>query len=287
MPLLGAHVSIEGGVHNALERGMAIGCEAIQIFTKNQMQWQAKPLADAEVQRYQEALKGIKPHFPVLAHDSYLINLGSPEKEKLVKSRQAFLDEMDRAEALSIDYLVFHPGAHLNVISVETCLTTIAESLNQVMQERPTYGVKILIENTAGQGSNVGYQFEHIAAILGQVEHPERLGVCFDTCHALAAGYDIRTEEGYQGVMALFDSLIGLDWLKAFHLNDSKKPLGSRVDRHEDIGEGCVGLETFRLLVNDKRFVNTPMILETPGNKLDYPQSLVFLRKLIKQSSFS
>lgn len=281
MALLGAHVSTSGGLEKAPERGVELGCQTIQIFTRNQMRWHSKPLTDEEIERYHKTWKDIAKGFPVLAHDSYLINLGSPDKEKLETSRQAFVDELDRAEKLGISYLVFHPGAHLNEVSEEKCARTIAESLNWVIQQCPETHTQILIENTAGQGSNIGYQFKQIAQILEHVEALDRLGVCFDTCHALAAGYDFRTQQGYQQVMAEFDKIIGLNYIKAFHLNDSKKPLGSRVDRHENIGQGFVGKEAFQCIVNDSRFLKTPMVLETPGGDIDYKENLKILRSLI------
>jgi deoxyribonuclease IV len=245
------------------------------------MQWHVKPLTDDEVQRYRHAWQITGKGFPVLAHNSYLINLGSPDAEKLEKSRKAFRDELDRAERLGIRYVVFHPGSHLNESSVEKCIQTIADSLNLVVEEHPGYQVQILIENTAGQGSNIGWRFEHIAGILEALASPERFGVCMDTCHTLAAGYDIRTAEGFQQVLEEFDRIVGLRWIKAFHLNDSKKPLGSRVDRHENIGIGCVGIEAFRFLVNEARFANTPMVLETPGGDEQYRKNLETLRELI------
>lgn len=258
-----------------------MGCQAIQIFTRNRMQWNAKPLADEEVEQYHQAWKEVARGFPVMAHDSYLINLGSPDPEKLEKSRAAFLEEVDRAEQLGVRFVVFHPGSHLNQITVEACIERIADSLNRIIRERHDSHVQILIENTAGQGSNIGYRFEHIHAILEQVKHPERFGVCIDTCHALAAGYAIATAEGCQRVLEEFDRVVGLHWIKAFHVNDSKKPLGSRVDRHEHIGQGCIGIETFQHLVNDKRFADTPMVLETPGGDEEYRRNLDILNRLV------
>jgi deoxyribonuclease IV len=281
MPLLGAHISVAGGLDKAPERGMAIGCQAMQIFTKNQMQWHAEPLSQEEIQKYRKNWQEVAHTYPVLSHDAYLINLGSPEPEKLEKSRTAFLDEMDRAEALGIKYLVFHPGAHLNKVSEQECLRIIADSLNLLLAKRPDDQLELLIENTAGQGSNVGYRFEQVAEILEQVKYPKRVGVCFDTCHALVAGYDFRTKVGYESVMSEFDRIIGLERLKAFHLNDAKKGLSSRVDRHESIGKGHVGLEAFQCLLNDKRFAQTPMVLETPAETVSYQDELHLLNSLI------
>lgn len=276
--LLGAHVSAAGGLQHAIDRGLEMGCETIQIFTRNQMQWSVKPLSQPEIQAFLVARNAVNHTFPVLVHDSYLINLGSPEPEKLQKSRDSFLAEVDRCEQLGVDYLVFHPGAHLGQVSEAACLDIIADSLNQVTRLRPGYRLKILIENTAGQGTNVGYRFEHIAYLLARLEEPERFGVCLDTCHTLAAGYPLNSRQGYDTVMSEFDKIVGLQWIQAFHLNDAKKPLGSRLDRHEDIGRGFVGKDVFRCLVNDRRFANVPMVLETPGRDPDYQASLVLLK---------
>ncbi len=282
MALLGAHISASGGVDKAPQRAADIGCQSMQIFTRNQMRWDAKPLTDEAVSGYKAALKKLPPSFSVIVHDSYLINLGSPEPEKLKMSRDAFLDELERAEKLGVMGLAFHPGAHLNQVSEQECLKIVSESLNWVMQQCPKGKVKILIENTAGQGSTIGYRFEHLAEIIEGTDYPERLGVCFDTCHAFAAGYDFRKKSSYQQVFQDFDNIIGLQRLKAFHLNDAKKGLNSRVDRHEDIGFGHVGQEAFALLVNDPRFEDIPMVLETPGSHLDYEKTLVLLKSLVK-----
>jgi len=282
MGLLGAHVSISGGVYKAPERGEKLGCESIQIFSKNQMQWKAKPLTPGDSQKFKEELR--KTHIKeVVIHDSYLINLGSPDEEKLKKSRDAFLDEMVRAEILGVKYLVFHPGSHMGK-GEEIGLKLIAESLNILIDKaKEASNVLLLLETTAGQGSNLGYKFEHLKFIMDQVEKKERLGVCFDTAHAFEAGYDISTEEGYERTFKEFDNIIGLEKLKVFHLNDSKTPLGSHIDRHENIGEGMVGLKAFELLVNDERFKNHPMILETPGGEKYYEYNLKVLRGLVKK----
>jgi len=282
MGLLGAHVSISGGVYKAPERGKKLGCESIQIFSKNQMQWKAKPITPEDSQKFKEELK--KTHIKeVVIHDSYLINLGSPDEEKLKMSRDAFLDEMIRAEILGVKYLVFHPGSHMGK-GEELGLKLIAESLNILIDKaKEAPNVLLLLETTAGQGSNLGYKFEHLKFIMDQVEKKERLGVCFDTAHAFEAGYDISTEEGYERTFNEFDNVIGLEKLKVFHLNDSRTPLGSHVDRHEHIGKGMIGLTAFELLVNDERFKNHPMILETPGGEKYYEYNLKVLRGLVRK----
>lgn len=282
MGLLGAHVSISGGVYKAPERGEKLGCESIQIFSKNQMQWKAKPLTPEDSQKFKEELRKTRIK-EVVIHDSYLINLGSPDEEKLQMSRDAFLDEMIRAEILGVKYLVFHPGSHMGK-GEEIGLKLIAESLNILIDKaKEVSNVMLLLETTAGQGSNLGYKFEHLKFIMDQVEKKERLGVCFDTAHAFEAGYDISTEEGYERTFKEFDNIIGLEKLKVFHLNDSKTPLGSHIDRHEHIGEGMIGLKAFELLVNEERFKNHPMILETPGGEKYYEYNLKVLRGLVKK----
>jgi len=282
MGLLGAHVSISGGVYKAPERGKKLGCESIQIFSKNQMQWKAKPLTPEDSQKFKEELRKARIK-EVVIHDSYLINLGSPDGEKLQMSRDAFLDEMIRTEILGVKYLVFHPGSHMGK-GEEIGLKLIAESLNILIDKaKEASNVMLLLETTAGQGSNLGYKFEHLKFIMDQVEKKERLGVCFDTAHAFEAGYDISTEEGYERTFKEFDNIIGLEKLKVFHLNDSKTPLGSHIDRHEHIGEGMIGLKAFELLVNDERFKNHPMILETPGGEKYYEYNLKVLRGLVKK----
>lgn len=269
--LIGAHMSISEGLYKAFLRGKEVGCTTIQIFTKNSNQWKAKDLTEEEILKFKETQKetGINP---VVVHDSYLINLGSPEKELLQKSREAFLVELKRCEQLSIPYLVMHPGSHLGAGESEG-IKQIAESLNWAMENTKGYQTQVLLENTAGQGTNLGYRFEHLAEILEQIEEKARFGVCLDTCHTLAAGYDIRTEEGYHKTLDAFDQIVGLARIKAFHVNDSKKGLGSRVDRHENIGEGCLGLDVFRCLLHDKRFSKIPKILETPKDKKNEAES--------------
>ena len=282
--LLGAHVSISGGVFNAIARGKTIGCTAIQIFTKNQMQWKAKELTNNDIEKFKTELKK-STLTSVISHDSYLINLGSPNKDMLIKSRNAFGNEMQRTEVLGIPFLVFHPGAHLN-FGEDYGLHKIAESLNMLLDQYKNYKLMPLLETTAGQGTNLGYRFEQLSEIIEMVEQKDRVGVCFDTAHVFAAGYDIRTRETYEKTFNEFDKIVGLEKLKAFHLNDSKKVLGSRVDRHENIGQGYIGLESFRILLNDPRFENVPKILETPGKEQDFKKNLDLLKSLTANRLF-
>lgn len=266
MKYIGAHVSAAGGVENVPGRAHEIGATGFALFTKNQRQWKAKPLTDeningfkAECKKYGYSMDAIMPH------DSYLINLGHPEKEKLKKSRDAFLIELQRCELLGIKLLNFHPGSHLKKISEQDCLSRIAESINIALDE--TEFVTAVIENTAGQGTNMGFRFEHLAEIIDQVENKERVGVCIDTAHAYAAGYDISTEQGFEETFEQFKSIIGFDYLKAMHLNDSKKELGSQVDRHDSLGDGLIGWTPFELVMKDNRFDEIPLILETPNTE--------------------
>lgn len=256
-------MSASGGVENAPVNAHSIGATAFALFTKNQRQWRARPLSEENIRKFRENMDkyGFHPDH-VLPHDSYLINLGHPEKTALERSREAFLDEMKRCEQLGLNRLNFHPGSHLNKISEEECLLTIAESINIALDR--TYGVTAVIENTAGQGSNLGYAFEQIRFIIDHVEDKDRVGVCIDTCHAYAAGYDIKSEEGYEDTFRTFGEVIGFSFLKGMHLNDSKKGLGSHVDRHDNLGQGELGLEVFRRIMNDPRFDDLPLILETP-----------------------
>ncbi len=262
MKFVGAHVSTAGGVFNAPLNAKEIGAKAFALFTKNQRQWKARPLTEETINKFKENLKrvGIKPEH-VLPHDSYLINLGSPEPEKRRKSLEAFIDEIERCYRLGLKYLNFHPGSHLKKVSEEECLKIVANSLNEAISR--TKDVVLVIENTAGQGSNVGYRFEHIAQIIELVEDKSRIGVCLDTCHLFAAGYDIRTREAYERTMEEFDQIVGFKYLKGMHLNDAKSQLGSRVDRHHSIGKGNIGLDAFRFIMNDPRLDNIPLILET------------------------
>lgn len=258
-------MSIAGGVRNALHAGESVGCEAVQIFTKSSRQWASAPLGEEDVRAFRDAWEA-GPIHTVIAHDSYLLNLGAPDPELRKKSVAAFVDEMERCEALAIPWLVAHPGAHTGQ-GEEAGLRTIARSLDAVHRRCQGYRVRVALEITAGQGTNLGHRFEHIRRIMDGVKTSERLRVCFDTEHAFAAGYDIRTREGYERTFEEFDEKVGLGLIAAFHLNDSKKELNCRVDRHEVIGKGHIGLEAFRLLVNDRRFFGLPMCLETPKGK--------------------
>ncbi|MBR6899172.1 MAG: deoxyribonuclease IV [Bacteroidales bacterium] len=260
---IGAHVSASGGVGNAVLNAEAIGATAFALFTRNQRSWVSKPLPQQEIDGFKALLRerGFEPKY-VLPHDSYLINLGSPDEETLAKSRAAFLDEMHRAQLLGLTMLNFHPGSHLGRISEEECLDQIAREINLALSQ--TEGVTAVIENTAGQGTNLGWRFEHIARIIEGVDDKSRVGVCIDTCHTLAAGYDLSTEMGYQFTMEEYERVIGLKYLRAVHLNDSKKGAGSHVDRHETLGNGALGRDFFVRFMNDSRFDNMPIILETP-----------------------
>lgn len=280
--LLGAHMSIAGGLDRAIERGLSVECTAMQIFTKNNNQWNGKPLTAGEIERFKTAWEQ-SPIQTVFAHDCYLINLASPDALNYRKSIKAFADEMLRAERLSLSYLVTHPGAHLGT-GESKGLKRVAESLNRLHDKTPGFRLQVLLEITAGQGSSLGYRFEHLAEIISQLEQPDRVGICFDTCHAFAAGYDISSPVGYKRTMKDFDRIIGLAKLKVFHLNDSKKPLGSRVDRHEHIGKGHLGLTPFSLILNDRRFRKIPKVLETPkGPDLaEDRENLTILRSLLK-----
>ena len=278
MKYLGAHVSASGGVENAPSNACAIGANAFALFTKNQRQWTAAPLSEVSIEAFRKRCDeaGFSPA-QILPHDSYLINLGHPAPEGLAKSRAAFFDEMKRCEMLGLDRLNFHPGAHLGAIDEEVCLSRIAESINQALER--TQGVTAVIENTAGQGSNVGYRFEHLARIIEQVEDKSRVGVCIDTCHAFAAGYDLRTETSCHAVFAEFDAVVGFSYLRGMHLNDSLKPLGSRVDRHQSLGKGELGLTVFRYLMRDPRFEGIPLILETPDESR-WPEEIRLVRAM-------
>ncbi len=266
MKYIGAHVSASGGVENAPINAHNIGATAFALFTKNQKQWVAPPLSKKSIELFKERCLqyGYKPNM-ILPHDSYLINLGHPQSEGISKSRAAFLDEMIRCEQLGLDRLNFHPGSHLKEISETECLRRVAESINIVLDI--TNGVTAVIENTAGQGSNVGYKFEHLAEIISQVEDKSRVGICIDTCHSFAAGYDL-TGETYDEVFNHLDNIVGLKYLKGMHLNDAKKGLGSKVDRHDSLGAGLIGKELFIKIMQDPRFDNIPLILETPNQEL-------------------
>lgn len=265
MKYIGAHVSIKGGVENAPLNAHEIGAKSFAMFTKNQRQWAAKPLNDQNIELFKANCQkyGIS-HDQILAHDSYLINLGHPETQGLEKSRKAFIDELQRCEQLGIKMLNFHPGSHLNKVSEKKCLQTIADSINICLDM--TDSVVIVIENTAGQGSNLGFAFEQIASIIDNIEDKSRIGVCIDTCHAFSAGYDLKNS--FDKTWQDFDKIIGLKYLKGMHLNDSKKKFSSRVDRHESIGKGTLGVEVFKHIMHDSRFDDIPFILETPDNNL-------------------
>ena len=267
MKYIGAHVSAAGGVYNAPVNANAIGARAFALFTKNQRQWFSDPLTLASIKLFRDNCEkyDYKP-FQILPHDSYLINIGHPESVALEKSRMAFLDEMQRCEQLGLDRLNFHPGSHLKEISEEECLSRIAESINIALDK--TKGVIAVIENTAGQGSNVGYKFEQLRLIIDKVNDKSRVGVCIDTCHAYTSGYDLKTAEGFKKTFEIFSEVVGFGFLKGMHLNDSKKDLGTRVDRHDNIGKGFLGDDLFRMIVNDTRFDDIPLILETPEESL-------------------
>jgi deoxyribonuclease-4 len=278
--LLGAHVSVKDGVDLSPERARILGCDSMQIFTRNQMQWKARVIGEDETKRFKQ---NVKKHSiqKVMAHDSYLINLSAIDKKILEMSKEAFIDEMGRARMLDIDFLVFHPGSHLG--SGETKgMKKVSENVRSAILKIGKGKPRVLFETTAGQGSNLGYSFDQMSTMLGEVGMDDQTGVCFDTCHSYAAGYDIATEDGYEKTFQQFDEEIGLDRLFAFHLNDSKGAQGSRLDRHDNIGKGRLGKAAFARLVNDGRFVRHPMVLETPGGDEGYIKDLKALRSLIK-----
>ena len=277
---LGAHVPITGGVFNAPGNGQAIGAEAIQIFTRNQMQWACRPLAAEEAARFREAVaaSGVRR---VLTHGSYLMNLASPNPEFRKKSRDCLVTEIERCDQLGIPYVVLHPGAHMGQGEDEG-LTAIARSLDAVLERTEGREVMPLLEVTAGQGSCLGYRFEHLAAVFDRVREPDRVGVCLDTCHLYAAGYDLASPAGYERTLRDFQRIVGLRKLKAIHLNDSKRERGSRVDRHARAGEGAMGLETFARIVNDRRFRGLPLVVETPGPLAEWKKEIARLRALVR-----
>lgn len=278
--ILGAHVSIAGGVENAPLNGQKIGCDAIQLFSKNQTQWKAKPFTTENIVSFKENLKKTGIQIAVI-HDSYLINLCTTDPIKLRMSIDAYQDELERAEALGVPYLIMHPGSHLGK-GEDWGISKIAESFDIIHQRTKRFKVMTLLETTAGQGTNLGYTFEQIAAIREKIQAKGRVGVCVDTCHMYSAGYDLKTQSGYQEVWKRFADIIGFSHLKAFHLNDSKKAQKSRVDRHTHIGDGTLGIEPFRWLVNDARFRDIPGLLETPGNEEDFSRNLHLLRSLLE-----
>jgi deoxyribonuclease-4 len=277
-------MSIEGGLYRAFGRGEALGCTVIQIFTKNASQWKSIPLSEEDVRRFKNERR--RTGIGVIAHDAYLINLGSPNESLRAKSTAAFIQEMERAELLDAPYLVMHPGAHKASGELEG-LGAVVRSLNEVLRDTCGFRVQIVVENTAGQGTSLGYSFEHLGRLAHDTVAPERIAVCIDTCHAFAAGHDFRDRESYEGMFGALDRIVGLDRLKVLHLNDSKKGLGPRVDRHEHIGLGMLGLEPFRMILNDPRFKKIPKVLETPktleGQDMD-AVNLMVLRELASES---
>lgn len=280
MKNIGPHVSASGGVENAPEAARQLGATAFALFTKNQRQWVSPPLSPKSIDLFKE--RCVNYGFSVdciLPHDSYLINLGQPDDVKLEQSRAAFLDEMQRCEQLGLKMLNFHPGSHLKMISIDECLARIAESINIALSK--TQGVIAVIENTAGQGSNVGFEFTQIAQIIDKVEDKSRVGVCIDTCHTYSAGYDLKTDAGYESTWRQFDEIIGLNYLKAIHLNDTKKEFASRVDRHDSIGKGFLGMDFFIRIMKDARFDHIPFILETPDESL-WADEIKLLQELSK-----
>ena len=296
MKFVGAHVSASGGVDNAPLNAMAIGAKAFALFTKNQRQWVAKPLETKTIDAFKKNLEasGILPKH-VLPHDSYLINLGHPETDKLEKSRDAFIDELERCRLLGLEKLNFHPGSHLVKIPKKDpeyndklmeaelhCLDVIAESMNMAIEATRDSDVKLVIENTAGQGTNLGYRFEHLAHLIGKVEDKSRVGVCLDTCHTFTAGYDLRTREAYDETMEAFERIVGFQYLMGMHINDSKPKLGSRVDRHASLGEGEIGWDAFRFIMNDPRMDDIPLVLETIDESI-WPEEIKALYKLMEK----
>lgn len=276
--LLGTHRSIAGGVEKALARGQAVGCDTIQIFVKSPNRWTSKPLAEENVVAFREAVAetGI---WPVFAHSLYLVNLATLDDALWLKSLDALVDDLERCERLGLPGLVLHPGSHRGA-GEQAGLARIVAALDEVHVRLPGYRVQIWLENTAGQGAHLGYTFDQLRAMIDGVQEPERLGICFDTAHAFAAGYELRTSQGFESTWSEFDRVLGLDRLKAIHLNDSKKDLGSRVDRHEHIGQGLLGLAPFRLLMNDARFQNVPMTLELDATEDEIRENLEILRSL-------
>lgn len=277
--LIGAHTSAAGGVHNALIEGQKIGATTIQLFTSNQKQWKGRNFSKEELDKWFKTVEetGLKD---IMSHDSYLINLGAPNPEILEKSRAAFKQEIERCQALKLSYLNFHPGSAVNE-SREQCLNLIVESLLECAPLVEKGSLTLLIEATAGQGSQIGFRFEELDYILDRTGKKMPIGVCIDTCHIFAAGYDIRTKEGFDNVLKEFDQIVGLEYLRAFHLNDSQKGLGSRVDRHAFIGQGLIGFECFKFLVNDPRTNTLPMYLETPGGPVEWVKEITMIRNAI------
>lgn len=281
MKYVGAHVSASGGVYNAPINAVAIGAKAFALFVKNQRQWTAKDLDTKTIDKWFKELEksGIQTKH-ILPHDSYLINLGHPEIEAREKSLNGFIHEIQRCEILKLDRLNFHPGSHLRKISEDECLDNIAVSMNKALDL--TSGVKLVIENTAGQGSNLGYKFEHLAYIIDKIEDKSRVGVCIDTCHMFTAGYDIRTREAYDKTWNEFDQIVGRQYLMGMHINDSKPPLGSRVDRHDSLGVGKIGWDAFKFIMNDDRMDDIPLVLETINEEI-WVQEIQALYDLVEK----
>ncbi|KGN94515.1 endonuclease IV [Porphyromonas sp. COT-108 OH2963] len=278
MKYIGAHVSASGGVENAPVNAHQIGANTFALFTKNQRQWVANPLTDKSIHLFKERCREYGFDLSkILPHNSYLTNMGSPEEDMRLKSKNAFLDEMQRCEQLGLNLLNFHPGSHLNKISEEECLLNIAHSINDVLAE--TSSCIAVLENTAGQGSNMGYRFSHLAYIIEHVENKERIGVCLDTAHLLASGYEIRNKEAYEAMWKEFEETIGLQYLRGIHLNDSMKDLGTRVDRHHSLGKGVMGLDLYSYVMKDSRLDNIPIILETPDDTI-WAEEIAYLRSL-------
>lgn len=279
---VGAHTSAAGGVFNAVKNAETIGAKAFALFTKNQRQWVAKDLDTETIDKFKKALEdsGIQAKH-VLPHDSYLINLGHPEMEKRQKSFDAFVDEVQRCELLGLDRLNFHPGSHLKKISEDECLDAIAQSMNRTLDK--TSGVSLVLENTAGQGSNLGWRFEHLAHIIDKIEDKSRVGVCIDTCHMFTAGYDIRTKETYEATWQEFSDIVGFEYLMGMHINDSKPDLGSHVDRHHSLGLGKIGLDSFKYLMNDPRMDDIPLVLETIDESI-WDQEIKLLYSFVEAS---
>lgn len=280
MKYVGAHVSMSDGVANTPVKAHEIGAKAFALFTRQPQRWKSSPLKSADIEQFKShcAEYGYEPKH-ILPHDSFLINLGAPDAEKLAKSREAFLDELNRAYQLGLTMVNFHPGSHLNEMETEECLDLIAESVNLALAQ--TQGVKAVIENTAGQGSNLGFTFEQLAHIIDKIEDKSRVGVCIDTCHAFASGYDLSTPEGYERTWQEFDRIVGLKYLCGMHINDSKKGLGSKIDRHESLGKGTLGKDFFERMMNDSRLDDIPLILETPDDTI-WAEEIAWLYSLVK-----
>ncbi len=277
--LLGAHISIAGGMQNIFDRAESIGCTALQFFTKSNRQWKAKKLASEDVETFKQA-KNNSSIKHTMVHASYLINLGSPNEQTQEKSKDALIVELDRCNTLEVPYLILHPGSHLKTDKQE-CLERIAQSLNEIFEKYPGK-TSILLETMAGQGSSVCHQFEDLAFLLSKIKNKKRVGICFDTCHVFAAGYDFSTKENYKKMWQEFDEIVGIKNIKAFHINDSKKDCGSKVDRHENIGKGKMSLNSFKLLFNDPQFFSVPKVLETPDGTLEeYAKNIEVIKKLI------